>query len=87
MIRLKEVLSLLTQQPFRPFRIRTSDGSSHLVSHPEMVKASQNTVIVFSPIGKYGPLAFDDYDMISMLHITKLEVTENGAKTKKSGGS
>ena len=84
MIRLKEVVSLLTQQPFRPFRIYTSDGTSHLVSHPEMVKASQNTVIVFSPNPKYGPLAFDDYAMISMLHVTKLQVTENATKNKKS---
>ena len=84
MIRLKEVVSLLTQQPFRPFRTYTSDGTNHLVSPPEMVKASQNTVIVFSPNPKYGPLAFDDYAMISMLHVTKLEVSNVAAKSKKS---
>ena len=61
MIRLKEVLNLLTQQPFRPFRIHTSDGESHLVSHPEMVKASPNTVIVFSPIPKHVTCNMEDF--------------------------
>ena len=85
MIRQKEIVRLLTSQPFLPFRIFTSDGISHLISHPEIAKVSPNTVIAFSPDAKYGPAAFDDYAMISMLHITKLEVSENAAKTKKNG--
>jgi hypothetical protein len=83
MIRQKDIPKLLTSQPFRPFRIHTSDGASHLVSHPELAKVSPNTVLVFSPDPKHGPAAFDDYSMISVLHITKLDVAES-AKSKKS---
>ena len=84
MIRQKEVLNLLTTQPFRPFRIHTSDGPSHLVFHPELARVSPNTVLLFHPHAEYPPPAFDDYEMISMLHITKLEVADS-AKTKKNG--
>jgi hypothetical protein len=73
MIRLRDVEERLTNQPFVPFRIHTSRGAAHDVTHPELAKASSNWVLIFVPKPDHSFSAIEDYKKISMLHISWLE--------------
>lgn len=71
--RLKDAIS---QQPFRPFVIRTADGRSYRVPHPDFVSfhpRSQRICIVWDP-------ARDEaYNLLDLLLVASLEVgPENG---------
>jgi hypothetical protein len=60
--------STLHLQPFRPFTIRTADGRSFEVSHPDFVAQSPSgrTVIVFQ--------ADENYSVLDLLLMTELQV-------------
>ena len=73
MIRQRDIVNLLKQQPFAPFKIHVSDGSAHEVNHPEMIKVAPSFVLVFTPAPDPMPAAISDYNLISMLHVTRLE--------------
>lgn len=85
MIRMKDIVELGSRQPFQPFRIHVSDGSSHEVAHPELLKVGTNTVLLFTPKTKHNFMAFDDCQTISILHITRLETMGQPAKSRKQG--
>lgn len=85
MIRMKDILELANRKPFQPFRIHLSDGTSHDVPHPEMLKVSTNTVILFIPKAKYNFVAFDDYKTLSILHMTQLETIGEPGRARKHG--
>ena len=85
MIRKKDILDLARRQPFQPFRIHLSDGSSHDVLHPEVLKVSTNTVLLFIPKTKFDFMEFDDCKTISILHITQLETRGEPGKARKQG--
>ena len=85
MIRMKDISEYLHSQPFVPFRIHTSDGASHEVTHPELARVSPNYVMIFMPISDKSFLEIEDSKRISMLHISWLEPVGTGSKRKKSG--
>jgi hypothetical protein len=85
MIRQKDLVELTTQQPFHPFRIHLSDGTSHDVSHPELLKVGPHTALLFTPKARYNFVAFDNVHTISILHISRLETVGAPAKARKHG--
>ncbi len=68
-----DVLRMLRQQPFQPFRLRLSNGIVHEVSHPEMVLATPSSVIVGMPAQDAPLPAVSDYVIVSLLHVAQLE--------------
>jgi hypothetical protein len=85
MIRMRDFMEILKRQPFAPFRIDVSDGSEHQVNHPEMIKVANNFVLVFTPKPNQPAAAISDYNLISMLHVTRLEpLVSPGAKHQKA---
>lgn len=73
MIRMRDFMEIIKKQPFVPFNIHVSDGSEHRVNHPEMIKVANNFVLVFTPKPNQPAAAITDYNLISMLHVTRLE--------------
>jgi hypothetical protein len=71
-IKPEDVLELLRQQPFRPFRIHMSDGSSHEVRHPELALVFPRRVVVAVPSPRREGL-MQDLHYCAILHITRLE--------------
>jgi hypothetical protein len=67
---------MLKAQPFRAFLVKTTDGDTHVVGHPDyaLVTPSNTEVIIFDKD--------DHYRWVAMNHIVSLEAVRNG---KKSG--
>lgn len=74
-----DLLQVLRQRPFRPFRIHLTDGTTYEVRHPELVLVGRTTAMVFSPAEDAPPPAFDHYETVALLHITHLVPVESAA--------
>jgi len=72
-----DILKLLRQKPFEPFRISLSDGAEYEIRHPELAIVGRSTVIVGvpGPQGLDGPV--EHTVNCALMHITKTE-TING---------
>jgi hypothetical protein len=62
---------LLSQQPFRPFRVVMSSGKSYEVRHPEMAWLTRNDLLVGIDTDDDGVPA--EFKICSLLHITAVE--------------
>lgn len=72
MITPNQIRNYLQAQPFVPFRIFLSDGSSHEVPHPEFAWVFGSTVYVGVP----GTAVFPPNEYVKQLaimHITRVE--------------
>jgi hypothetical protein len=78
-VRPEDVLELLREQPFEPFRIYLSDGATFDIWHPDLaiVQRSQVVVGVPGPEGPDGPA--ERTVNCALIHITRTEAI-NGAR-------
>lgn len=58
-----QLVSMTKGQPFFPFEVRTANGSTYLVTHPEQywVSPQGETILVYLP----GQIAFIDADHVT----------------------
>ena len=70
----KEFRDFLKAQPFQPFLVKTTDGDTHRVSHPDyaLVSPAKTQVVIFDKDGHFRHVA--------MNHIVSLEPVRNGSK-------
>jgi hypothetical protein len=82
-----EILRLLRDQPFRPFRLQLTDGISYEIRHPDMAIVTPAAVYVGIPApNTQGPAT--DIVMVSMRHIIQLEyLNPPGAATTTSSSN
>ena len=76
----EQILNHLRKQPFEPFRIFMSDGSSHEVRHPELAIVRRREVVIAMP--QVRDKLVDRLVYCDPLHITRIEpidtsVTQN----------
>lgn len=73
-VRLKELRHQIERRPFRPFRICMSDGREHIVSRPDLVLLTRDTLIVgvFEQDDDFPNAIYFD-----TLHITRVEPVRN----------
>ena len=75
-----EIVQKAFSRPFKPFRIVMSDGTSHDVTHPELISVSVRTTTLTTKVFETGEtLRLDN------LHITQLQPissapVDNGAE-------
>ena len=62
---------LLTQRPFRPFRLVMSSGQSYEVRHPEMAWLTRTDILV--GIGETDEGVPAEFRICSLLHVTTIE--------------
>jgi hypothetical protein len=62
---------LLTQRPFKPFRLVMSSGQTHEVRHPEVALLTRTDILVGSDIADDGVPA--EFKICSLLHVTAVE--------------
>ncbi len=62
---------LLTQRPFKPFRVVMSSGQSYDVRHPEMAFLTRSDLLVGIDDADDGVPA--DFKICSLLHVTAIE--------------
>ena len=75
-MRSEEIYRHLHQEPFRPFRLRLSNGIVHEIRHPEMAMPTASCVIVGLPAKDALEPAVGDYVIVSLIHIVQLEPLE-----------
>jgi hypothetical protein len=73
---------LLSQQPFRPFRLVMSSGQSYEVRHPEMAMLTRTDLLVGVHPTKDGVPA--EFRICSLLHVTTVEPIESGSSESAS---
>jgi hypothetical protein len=72
--------TLLTQQPFKPFRLIMSSGQAYEVRHPEMAMLTKTDLLVGIDETTEGVPA--EFKICSLLHVTAIEPavsTANGS--------
>lgn len=62
---------LLTQRPFKPFRLVMSSGQSYDVRHPEMAMLTRTDILVGIDETRDGVPA--SFKICSLLHVTAIE--------------
>jgi hypothetical protein len=73
-----DLLAPLHRKPFEPFRIVTTDGTTYEVRHPELVVVSTRSAVIGYPDPNI-PGAASRYDVVSLLHMIRLEEAESPA--------
>ena len=68
----QDMLTALRRRPFAPFRLVSSDGTTCEVGHPEMVIVTPGSAVVGYPDPRGEGLAVR-YDIVSLLHVVRLE--------------
>jgi hypothetical protein len=74
-----DLLQFLRQKPFVPFRIQVSDGTEFDVRHPELVLVDRTKAMIFFPAPDQPPPAFERFEVVALLHITRLVPLESAA--------
>ena len=62
---------LLSQRPFRPFRLVMSGGQSHEVRHPEMAMLTRTDLLV--GVGESDEGVPAEFRICSLLHVATIE--------------
>jgi len=75
----KDLLEILGQKPFQPFRIHVSDGTVYLIRHPKMMVVGRTKAFVFFPPADMILPAVDRVEYVALLHITRLEPVATSA--------
>jgi hypothetical protein len=69
----EQLKELLAAQPFVPFRVRMSDGTTYDIKHPELALVSQNVLVIGT--GLQSPTGIPEMVRVcSAAHITTVEV-------------
>lgn len=75
-----DLVKSVREQPFSPFRIVMTDGSTHDVTHPELLNVGIRTSLLVVR-SRTRPEYMEDYIKIDNLHITKLVPLDSVAVT------
>ena len=71
---------LLSQKPFKPFRLVMSSGETHEVRHPEMALLTHTSILVGIDAPDDGIPA--EFKICSLLHVTAIEPLAGAAGSK-----
>ncbi len=80
-----ELRASLKQQPFEPFRVMLSDGSSYEVRHPDLLWVGQRAAYV-GLTGDPGQTYFERSVKLDLLHITQI-IPLSASAPPKNGAS
>ena len=69
---------LLSQRPFKPFRLVMSSGESYDIRHPEMALLTRTSILVGIDDAEDGVPA--EFKICSLLHVTAIEPISSGPR-------
>jgi hypothetical protein len=75
---------LLTQRPFKPFRLVISSGQMYEVRHPEMAMLTRSDMLVGVGDAEDGVPA--EFKICSLLHVTAVEPLSPSASGPRQAG-
>lgn len=68
----RDLLAIIQQRPFVPFRLVTTDGTGYEIRHPQMLVPGRRVAIIGLPDDPNYP-SFDRTVTVSLLHVQRLE--------------
>jgi hypothetical protein len=72
----EEIATALRRQPFVPFRMTLTEGSTYEVRHPELCMIGRRSAIIGTTSRDDPDRLFDRSVTLDLLHIVKLEPLE-----------
>ena len=85
MMRRDELIDAIRKSPFRPFRLRVSDGAAFDIRHPEMLMVTRHSAIVgILECGENGNTGdvypeIERSTTVDLLHVTQIEQLQRRA--------
>ena len=71
-----DVLEYLRRQPFQPFRLHLTDGTTYEIRHPEMMKVGRSQAHVFFHKQDDPQAIVLRFEGVALLHINRVEPME-----------
>jgi hypothetical protein len=71
---------LLSQRPFKPFRLVMSSGQTYDVSHPELAFLTKTDILV--GVGDTDDGVPAEFKICSLLHVTAVEPLHTNGKSR-----
>jgi hypothetical protein len=72
-MRREEILQRLQAEPFQPFRIHLTNGTVHIIRHPEMAMVTAHGVVIGVPKANTAGSLLEDYLAVSLLHVAQID--------------
>jgi hypothetical protein len=72
-MRREEILQRLHAEPFRPFRLHLTNGTVHIIRHPEMAMVTVHSVVIGVPEANSTGNLLEDYLAVSLLHVAQID--------------
>lgn len=66
-----EIIGLLTNDPFEPFRVITTSGQTYAVNNPALAVPMKSKLFIALPDG-------DSWTIVSYLHLSSVDALTNG---------
>jgi hypothetical protein len=66
-----ELLAMIRQRPFVPFRIHVTDGTTYDIFHPEMVMPGISSAVIGLPANNAEPY-YGRTETIALRHVVRL---------------
>jgi len=74
-MRPEDILFWLKAMPFKPFRIYLNSGRTYEIRHPEMLRVSRTTMLIFSFAGEpQDPI--EKMEMVGLVLVERIEPIE-----------
>ena len=71
-MRAGDIRSRLRERPFKPFSIRSTDGTVHEIRHPEgAFVTARNVIVGIQQEDKPGD--YHDYALVTLLHVVQID--------------
>jgi hypothetical protein len=85
MIHPRILIDIISDEPFRPFRLHTASGRVFEVRHPEMIKVGKSTATVYQPADgqEDAPHRWQEVSLMLVESVERVDVV----KTHGNGSS
>lgn len=71
----------LAREPFAPLRLHLSNGETFDIQNPGLVWVTRDSVFIARSPLKPAARAIEGYDLLSLVHIVRLERVEDASRT------
>ncbi len=72
-MRRDELIRLLRAQPFRPFRLKLSNGAVHEIRHPDMAIVTPSAIYIGVAAAGAHTVAAEDIVIVALVHVNEVE--------------
>ena len=84
-MRAQDIVDLLREDPFEPFSIHMSEGSTYEIRHPSMAMVELSKVTISLPADRSPDLPADTTVRVSLAHINRIEPIPQPKTRRRTG--